>query len=254
MLRLMTLNLNYRVAKHGPWEARRALIAETIKRAQADLVVLQAVECLDGRSQANELSEIVDYPHVTFVAAMTEGRKRQGSAFLSRRPLGDVEVRRLTRQPNHEDKSDRLLLRIQVKGAAGSFNVYNAHFSWVLPQALDNARETLDFNNRHPAILLGDLNSAPDSPAIETMRRGGWIDLWTALNANDPGYTFEADRPTMRIDYALASPEVRQCADSIQRLGEENGAPPRLSDHLGLLVTIRDEHLRAAYPERFGRG
>lgn len=92
-----------------------------------------------------------------------------------------------------------------------------------------------------PALLLGDLNSAPDSAALETLRGAGWKDVWAMLRPADPGFTFEADRPTQRIDYALASAESRARVHAIERVEVNGRGPPRLSDHLGLLVTLEDE-------------
>src|SRR5687768_435383 len=96
MLRLMSLNLNYRAAKHGPWSRRRALIAEAIQRAQADVVALQAVERRNGCGQAAELAALLDFEYVAFVAAMNVNGATRGSAFIAKRSLGDLDVQRLS--------------------------------------------------------------------------------------------------------------------------------------------------------------
>lgn len=240
MFQVITLNLNYRVAKHGAWEARRALIVEAVRRVESDLLVLQAVEGSDGASQAAELAALLNYPHLAFAAAMTDGEVSRGSAFVSRRPLENVATRRLTRRGDHDDTSQRVVLRARVQTDAGAIDLYNAHFSWVSEQALENARETLQFRAAGPALLLGDLNSAPDSQVVQDLQRAGLLDMWAALRPEDPGYTFEADRPTQRIDYALATPDVQARVRHIERVGIAGGAPPRLSDHLGLLVTLSE--------------
>lgn len=240
MLRVSTLNLNYRMTKHGTWEARRAAIVEAIQRKQTDVVALQAVEGIDGSSQAGELAALLKYKHVVYAAAATDGEVSRGSAFVSRRPLSNVAVRRLSLRPGLEDKNQRVVIRVRVDAEGGAIDLYNAHFSWVPAQALDNALEAAEFRTPGRALLLGDLNSAADSPALRVLQEAGFVDLWTALCPTDPGPTFEADSPRLRIDYALASSDVHARAQSMERLGTERATVPRLSDHLGLLVTLGD--------------
>lgn len=238
MLRIVTLNLNYRVAKHGAWAERRELIVRTLREAGADVVALQAVEEAEGTNQATELAQALGFEHVAFVAAERHENTHRGSAFIATVPLLDLAVRALSRTDDHDDKSARVVLRARVASDGLAFDLYNAHFSWVAPQALINVRETLAFRAAAPALLCGDLNSAPDSDAIAALRAAGWIDLWRALRVDDAGYTFEADRPSMRIDYALVTRELRPHARAIERIGVGMRALPRLSDHLGLLVTL----------------
>ncbi|MFL6621497.1 MAG: endonuclease/exonuclease/phosphatase family protein [Sulfurifustis sp.] len=241
-MRLLTLNLNYRVAKHGAWEARRARIVETARAAAPDVLALQAVEDADGCSQATELAAALDFPYVYFVAAMKEKAHARGSAFLARFPLADLSVRHLTRRREHEDTSERVLLRVRVDSAEGAFDLYNAHLSWVAEQAMDNVRELIAFaaSAERPALLLGDLNNTPESAALRSLREAGWIDVWDALHPGEPGHTFEADQPRVRIDYALVRPDWRSRIAAIERVTAE-GARPRLSDHFGLIVTVRGD-------------
>lgn len=240
MLRILTLNINYRVARHGPWDQRRVLIAETAERVQADILALQAVEGGSGRHQARELAALLGFDHVAFVAGMQRAGIARGSALVSRYPLAALDVRHLSRRTDHEDEDERVVLKAQVQTARGGMVLYNAHFSWIGAQAVDNARETLAFHDLAPALLVGDLNSAPDSPALGMLRAAGWHDLWERLHPDDPGYTFEADQPAQRIDYALANQALSARVRAVERVGPPADAWPRLSDHLGLAVTLDD--------------
>lgn len=240
MLRVLTLNINYRIDSHGPWSRRRVLIAEAAARAAADVLALQAVEGGSNAHQARELAALLGFDHVAFVAAMQHDGVARGSAILSRYPLAALDVRHLRRRPDHEDRDERLVLKARLHTVRGGMALYNAHFSWIAPQALDNARETVAFRDSGPALLVGDLNAAADSAALAALRAAGWIDLWSALAPGQPGYTFEADRPARRIDYALANAELRTRVRTIERVGPAPDAWPRLSDHLGLLVTLDD--------------
>lgn len=240
MLRLMTLNINYRVGKHGAWDARRALIADAIRRSQADVVALQAVERVNGSGQAAELAALVDYEYVDFAAAMKTPSVTRGSAFIARRRLGEIAVHRFSHRGDHEDRDHRVVLRSRIDTRGGAIDLYNAHFSWVAPQALENAKETIAFRQPGPSLLLGDLNNSPGSQVIQLLRDAGWTDTWAALRADEPGWTFEADKPSMRIDYVMASPELLPRVRSIECVQAEGNGPPRLSDHLGLLITLGD--------------
>lgn len=244
-MRLLTLNLNYRVAKHGDWNARRGRIVEMARATAPDVLVLQAVEDADGHSQAAELGEALGCPNVYFIAAMREKNRARGSAFVSRFPLADLAVRRLTRRAEHEDINEGVLMRVRVDAGDGAFDLYNAHFSWVGPQAMDNVRELLAFaaSAPGPALLLGDLNQTPESEALKALRDAGWVDLWGAFHPRDSGYTFEADEPRARIDYALVHPDWRSRVNAIERVAAE-GPRPRFSDHFGLIVTLRGAHAR----------
>src|SRR5690606_31781735 len=82
MLRLLSLNLNYRVAKHGTWAERCARIVETVERHAVDVMALQAVEGEGRWNQAQELAERLDFGHVAFVAATQDRGVRRGSAFI----------------------------------------------------------------------------------------------------------------------------------------------------------------------------
>lgn len=241
MFRAITLNLNYLETRHGAWPERRKLVTEVIERWRPHIVALQAVSTVpEGLSQAHELSKALpDYDHVWFEPAMERIDHAKGSAFLARIPLPRRHTRALSLRAGTDDTNRRTILRVQCDMANG-IDVFNAHFSWVTDQATDNLQEALPFlaEVRGPALLMGDFNFKPDSPLHEQLRNGGWLDVWAAMRPADPGYTFEADSPSQRIDYVYANPLLAARVKSIDCVGKQGGTPPRLSDHLGLMVTI----------------
>ncbi len=261
MFRVMTLNLNYYAAKHGPWEARRALIADVIETAGPDVVALQAVSqepgVENGLDQATQLAALLpDYRHVYFqpADAASPGEVApaavHGSAFLSRLPFAETNCLALTRCDGLEDANKRVLLAASFdrdgsssagQGAAPGWGVqvFNAHFSWVFGQARQNLAETLPYVGAYagPALMVGDFNQVPDGELWGPLAAAGWTDTWAALRPGDAGPTFESDRPFMRIDYAWANSELAGRLQGIEVLArDENGV--RLSDHAGLMVTL----------------
>jgi endonuclease/exonuclease/phosphatase family metal-dependent hydrolase len=60
---------------------------------------------------------------------------------------------------------------------------------------------------KEPVILVGDLNAIPGTPEITTITNV-YTDSWAAIGKG-PGYTFAYPEPDRRIDYVLASDDVR---------------------------------------------
>jgi len=110
-----------------------------------------------------------------------------------------------------------------------------------------------------PAIVMGDFNAVPGSPAYQVMQGGGFTDVWAALRPGTRGFTccHAADLSdlraefTERIDYVwargLGEDRGRSAlAGTIDRYGEvpsdrlpnSNGELIWPSDHAGLVTTI----------------
>jgi endonuclease/exonuclease/phosphatase family metal-dependent hydrolase len=242
MFRVMTLNLNYEGAGHGAWPERRARVAHEIGQWNPHLVALQAVaQSADGDNQAEQLSRALPgYIHVWFEPVMVEpGGAAKGMAFLGRVPFERRGTRPLTHRRDTDDHDRRTVLRVHSP-ASGGIEFYNAHFSWVEEQARDNVREALSFLNdaRAPALLLGDFNQPPERELHTRLREAGWVDAWSWLRGAEAGYTYEANRPQSRIDFAYANARLSGRLAEIHVIGEAYRALPRLSDHLGLVVTL----------------
>lgn len=237
MFRAFTLNLSYLGTRHGAWPARRALVVDALRALQPDVIALQAVwRTVAGDSQADEIArEVPGYPSVAFEPAMEDGLGAKGLALLAREPFRHLESRRLGWRAGTEDPDRRVVQRARIERVA----LNNVHFSWVKEQAADNVREALPLlNAREPALVLGDFNFTPDDPLHERFREAGWVDAWQALRDDEPGYTFEADAPTVRIDYVYASAPLAGRLRRIELVGGGRAQPPRMSDHLGLLVEL----------------
>lgn len=93
-----------------------------------------------------------------------------------------------------------------------------------------------------PAILTGDFNTGPGSPAIDALLSGGALeDAWrSARERCSPEYAtyanYRAPRPGRRLDWIVTTADVD--VDRVQILAEPvlGGWP---SDHLPLLAEIR---------------
>ena len=252
MLKVMTLNLNYYVARHGPWDVRREIIREAIQAAAPDIIALQAVredpQVVRGLDQASQLRQALpEYKHIVFHSAMEfEDGSVGGSAFLSRLRIAEADHIELTLLPGLEDNNRRELMHARFDLPEGPLHLFNAYLSWVEKQTRYNLREILPYLRmfKGPALLLGDMNTPAGTDILKPLEEAGWVDLWSKLRPDEPGYTFEAGEPKIRIDYAWANPDLAPKAagiDLIANTQDERGARP--SDHYGLLVSLNIEHL-----------
>lgn len=244
MLKVMSLNLNFYVEKHGSWAQRCPAILEVIRSAAPDILAFQAVgrdpARFDGQDQAAQLAEALsDYPQRIFKAAMehTDGNEA-GMAVISRLPLAEVDALKLSLRPALEDNNQRLMQKVRFDLPDGPFYLFNAHFSWVDDQLRDNVADALPYLQaiREPALLMGDLNAPAGKNLLDGFARAGWVDAWERLHSGQPGYTFEAGNPSIRIDYAWANPALAPHLQALEVLGE--ASRQHLSDHLALLVSL----------------
>lgn len=245
MLTVMTQNLNFYGDKHGRWPQRRELLCEAIQESEPDVIALQAVcsepEVEDGRDQATQLSRCMPgYPYVFFYPSrVTDTGREEGCAIISRTALHEPSVRELSLRKGLDDDSPRVIQHARFDLEKGSLNVFNAYFSWVEEQAADNIRECIAFLQRAdgPTLLVGDFNMPPDSPLLAKLDEAGYTDLWNLARPGEAGYTFEADKPEKRIDYAWANKELAERLGSVQTVRRDTGGA-RLSDHLGLKIEL----------------
>ena len=110
-----------------------------------------------------------------------------------------------------------------------------------------------------PHLLVGDLNAlAPDDPvgepppgvekrgeavegvprlAIGPLLEAGYVDCYRALHPAEPGYTYLAATPWLRLDYAFASPALAaRLVECDVVVGDPAG---QASDHLPVRAEFR---------------
>jgi len=241
---VVTLNLDYYLDKHGPWDKRRELVRAALKYTGAEVVVLQAVAldpAFDRRDQASQLAELLpDYTFCHFqpVGKTLDDREEErltGLAILSKTAPDEVHFVPMGTRPNSADPTARILLHAHFNDPeVGLLNVFNVQFSPFYDQAYDNLRETLAYANvfTEPGLIIGDFNQPGNSPAVQDLLAAGWSDAWMLLNDNDTGYTFEADEPTVRFDQAWSKGlDIRRARTVTHYLGDL-----RMSSHLGLQI------------------
>jgi endonuclease/exonuclease/phosphatase family metal-dependent hydrolase len=238
MFKIATLNIAYHSDKHGPWGKRREAIVRALAASQADVVALQAVERAHGADldQASELARALPtYEEVVFHPAQQKSdNTAQGSALLARSRFAYTDHLQLSLRPGLEDANRRIVLHGRMMYGETPLNIFNAHLSWVPEQNTDNVRETIAYVRRFDGdgVLAGDFNAQADQ--LDALREHGWHDVWHKLRPRDPGFTFEAGKASMRIDYIWVSASLEKRVRSIEIIADTE----RASDHYGLLAVL----------------
>ena len=202
------------------------LLAESIKKIDADVLVLQEVENRGYLGDFNRaLLSDLGYRHVV----LTEGNDRRGIdvALLSRLPVGPVTSYRHLTFPDANGKEmqfRRDLLQVRIEPEAGeSFELLAVHLkskyggkkgdavrlgeARMIRKLLDGL---LEHNPQTRLILCGDFNDQSDSPALTTILGTGASRL-TAFYEDVPAasrITYNKEPYRSMIDFILASPAM----------------------------------------------
>jgi endonuclease/exonuclease/phosphatase family metal-dependent hydrolase len=260
-LRVLTWNLWWRF---GPWERRRPAIAATLAELRPDVVALQEVWGEPGGTNlAAELGAELGYEHAYAFRLSLDGVDF-GNAVLSRWPITSSMATDLPAPPDADEL--RLMLRADVDGPRGRFQVFSTHLNWrfdhsavrqeqvrTIAEAVAAARP-----RTFPPVLCGDFNAVPDSDEVRmlTGRAAGPVDglvfhdAWEVAGDGGPGPTWSNANPyaaldlepDRRIDYVLTGwPKAGGAGHvtSCRVVGTEpvDGVVP--SDHYGVLAELR---------------
>lgn len=228
-VRVLTYNIHMAFNAYGiPDPAATARVIET---ANADLVALQEV----GRGwTVNGGADLAAwlrwrFPEYRLVYGPISG-DLWGNVILSRfDPRGTGAVRFPIRMRGMQ----RGLTWATIPADQEDLLIINAHLAHggVEEERLAQTGDVLAFwNERRPALILGDFNAGPDSPSIARLRAGGLRDALAAHGLAE-AFTYPSLHPSERRDYIFIT----------GNLGSLGGAIPRAtaSDHLPVVATIQ---------------
>ncbi len=282
-VRIVTWNI---WARYGPWEQRAPVILETLRGLEPDIVALQEVWAGGTRNQARELADALGFEGCVFAPNLEHhgawmGQDRPdgpetvthaGNAVIARWPIARHDVRVLPRQgggATDDEGEERLCVLAEVDGPRGPIQIYCAHLSWRADHSGVRQAQVAEIcafvreqrPRSFPAVLLGDLNSDPDSDEIRMLTGRGaapvpgvmWRDAWEWTGAparGDAGHTWHDDNPFVaasldvarRIDYAMvAAPKAGGCGHPLAArvIGDRPIGDMWGSDHYGLAVDLR---------------
>jgi endonuclease/exonuclease/phosphatase family metal-dependent hydrolase len=259
-IRILDLNIwNY----NEPWPARRERIVDLIQRTSPDMVALQEIRYHEDRAEpghqaAQICASLTGYACIWQPAHYwppettqpTGGKRWEGLAILSRYPIVDQCVYRLSRDADDpRDSFQRLVLSAQVRTTSGLFWLFNTHFplsgrarNRAIVEAFGFVTQTAQ---GQPFAFAGDFNAVPEDLPLRFLTgqveidgcSGNLVDAWAACHPDKPGYTFSAWEPRQRIDYVFA-PHIVE----VRSISVVGAVPSREiispSDHCGLLATL----------------
>lgn len=227
-IRVINYNLHDAVNTDGRVDPEA--LALIIEQSGADIVAVQEISrgwlIWGGMDMLEWLAQRLDMHYVWGPTADAQW----GNAILTRLPI--IEY---TNNPLPPE--DVLLLRgylyaeIDVNGQ--TLTVIDTHFSEKAGQDDIRAQQAsvlVDVAGGRPAtIVMGDLNSLPDSLALEVMLGGGFVDISRESGLANT-YTYPAFAADHQIDYIFISPDLRFSDFAIPLT--------TASDHLPLSATI----------------
>ena len=235
----------------GPWQKRWDLIFKDLKQYDADIVGLQEVFNMEWAEEARKRS---GYPYLAVSG------EHSGLIFLLKyKPVEQACLIMKTQSPTEDYK--RYAFYVRVDTPAGPVALFNTHLSWKADEGatrMGQMAELIAFVKEKaqgaPAVILGDLNTAPDTAAVLLLRDAErWIDTYAAVNPKSAGLTWdyrnpyaEKERDKMaerRIDYiwvtSLTGPFAKIESSKVVFDRPEGDIWP--SDHLGVLTEFSDK-------------
>jgi endonuclease/exonuclease/phosphatase family metal-dependent hydrolase len=246
-LRLFSLNVAHgrRLATHQAFLTRTTAlrnvqeVAQVVRSLDVDLVALQEADRtsawsgkFDHVAELELHAELSDSFHGHHNPFGTEAFPlASGTALLARRPLGDRHSQPFA--ANWRDTKGFVVASVRVPQWANlEIDAISVHLDFL--SARIRRRQIAQMievvsARRRPRILLGDLNccfkSEPETMALIRDRLG--------LEAHAPELdepTFPVHRPRRRLDWILASPDLRFTLYRTLRVP--------LSDHLGIVADL----------------
>ena len=240
---------------YGPYEHRWPCMISQLKTLKPDVLLLQEVTDSRLLDQIKKATPLLHCAH----------QVQAGLATVTRFPLIATEnVTYQSKSPLENEIRGALVNTVQIGGKM--ILLANTHLAWRAEDGGTRAqqvRELLKYVQTKglPAILAGDFNDVPESPAVEWITRNAeFCDLFEHSRSSDRGITWDNRNPYIqthaakgvrfpdrRIDYLFASRNLaaaralKRC-EVVFRSSCRNGA--FASDHYGVLAEMCVEKYR----------
>jgi endonuclease/exonuclease/phosphatase family metal-dependent hydrolase len=257
-LRVMTWNLWWHF---GPWSERFALLLDTIREADPDVLCLQEVWSNETRDDAHQLALELDM-HVVRTDPVFWNGQSFGNAVLSRWPLeriADEQLPAADGSPSH-----RRIVAASVETPFGAWPIASTHLDHRFDRSADRqaqVRRVMELAKEWrgdskvdlPLIVGADVNAVADTDEVRmaTGRAAGvdgiiFSDVWEQVGEG-PGATWLRENPysphsawpNRRLDYLLVSwPRPKPVGNPTRAwlVGHGGDADMWPSDHLGVVA------------------
>ncbi|MCC6145623.1 MAG: endonuclease/exonuclease/phosphatase family protein [Candidatus Hydrogenedentes bacterium] len=227
-LRVLIYNIHHGEGTDGKVDLDR--IAQVIRDAQADLVLLQEVDRNLPRTNRLDFPAILQDKigmHAWFEPNLKWDGGEYGNATFTNLNVVDHDNLAL---PNPHNEEPRGALRLRIEAAGIRFDVWNTHFGLKSGERRAQAEALAAQLSDLPAVAGGDLNEILSNTPLQP--------LLARLAPTSPsgGHgTVPAVRPLRRIDHILISPQWTVVSDEVVA----NPLTALASDHLPCVATLR---------------
>jgi len=229
-LRVLTYNIHHGEGLDQKIDLPR--LAKIIRSVSPDLVSLQEVDRNTRRSggidQAAELARLTGMKMI-FGSSMDYQGGEYGNAVLSK-----WKVRKKRLLPLPGEPRSALAVTVTLPGESGVADdilFIATHLDTSAEARLASVpliEKAFPTNQNQPAVLAGDLNATPESPAMKALLKN-----WQSSHAPANPPTAPAAHPTLLIDYVLVRPAARWKVLETQVLDA-----PVASDHRPVLAVL----------------
>ena len=235
-------------------EERLAMTIDGLRALDADVIALQEASAGPARGDvAARVSAALGYDHVRApagyrwigrMAAWATGFD-EGPALLTRLPILATEAIDVAACGEWYGRTAACAV-LQMRGRP--VVVCSTHVSGNACQLEDLGKTLAARRKERPLVLMGDLNSTPDSPGLRSLiDRLGFVDAFRTAHPDDPGFTVyqpvrEAARMARRlVDYVLVTAPARVQSsrvvlDAAGTAGD--GRPLWPSDHYAVVAEV----------------
>lgn len=234
-LKILTYNVHSCIGTDRRIEPGR--IGDVIAQTGADIIALQELDVgrkrTGGVDQAHVIADLLKM-EAHFHPALHVEEEKYGDAILTALP-----TRLMKAGPLPSVGETRGAIWVQVDLPGMSLNVLNTHLGL---RNIDRVRQMErllgadwignDEFKAAPAVICGDLNAIPSSPAYKILARQ-FRDAQLLAGAR-PRPTYPSRFPLLRIDHVFVSEGLG--VTSVDVVGDQLSR--RASDHLPLLVTL----------------
>jgi endonuclease/exonuclease/phosphatase family metal-dependent hydrolase len=242
MLRLMSYNIRFGGV------GREERLAAVIRQGNADIVVLQEATRPDIVERLAAMTGMTQWAatpgqSVAFISRVKIGEHEwqylpQMQRAVLRMELGGLMIYGIHLRATHSNYTERGRMREvralleNLKHLADGFHVLVGDFNTLAPGELLDMQK-LPMRYRLLAMLLG---GRVTHRAIQLMLDAGYVDRYRMLHT-DPGFTFPAWDPHVRLDYLFAP---RDWADRVTSCNvmKDIAEPAKATDHLPLTAEI----------------
>lgn len=223
-------NVHRCVGLDGRQSAER--VARVLNEIEADVVVLQEVECGGGLFGRGQLGDIAHHTRMTPIPGPIDERKRRGfgNALLTRIPVGEVRNHNLAVPGMFREA--RAALDVDLLTSVGIVRVIGTHLGLSIDERRQQGEQLCSILGEDPfhlTLLLGDFNVWRQAEGCVQVlqRRLGEV--------FDRPRTFPARLPALALDRVWCQPRsallhVRSHDNPLARLA---------SDHLPLVAAIQ---------------